>query len=704
MAQNRGFINRRKSKHRQVKDSRLNLVTNAAETTPISEFMDDLSTSQDRKYVMVSGKGGVGKTSLSSSLAIQFAAAGHNTLLVSTDPAHSLSDSLDQDVSGGMPVQVQGVDYPLWALEIDPDVEKEKFKAYASGSGKSDMDQVAGSFGISGILEQLSDIKLGELLDSPPPGFDEAVAIAKVQQFVSREEFARFTRIVFDTAPTGHTLRLLTVPDFVDASLSKIISLRKSLSTANQAIRSLFNAPEEAQVDRLEELRKNIRQVKELFRDQETTEFVIATIPTVLAVNESGRLIKALRKESIPCHRIIVNQVIGPETGETYLKMKMKSQDRAFEMISRDKYLSKLKQIRSPYLDLEVRGVPALKYLASQVWEGMIDNFTQGKERKYFMLGGKGGVGKTSCSASLGVVLGEHGFKTLVVSTDPAHSLSDSFDQDLSGGAPLEILGCDGNVWGLEIDIEAAKQDLKNLGGGKDGKKLDEILDGLGLGAITDQLKNLRLGEILETPPPGIDEAAAIAKVVQLLKEDKYANFNRVVFDTAPTGHTLRLLTLPDFLDTGIGKILRIRQKISSFAESVKGVFTGGAEKDKTTERFEKFRASMAEARDIFRNPMTSQFIIVCIPTVMAVSESERLAASLEKEGVPVNYIVINQVLDDSKTATFFKNQFNDQQRALKILRTDEELSKLKIIEAPVLDLELRGVGALKYFGDLVWK
>lgn len=154
---------------------------------------------------MVSGKGGVGKTSLSASLAIKFARAGHTTLLVSTDPAHSLSDSLDQDVSGGSPIQVQGIDFPLFAMEIDPEIEKENFKQFsASDSSKKAMNDIAGGFGfgmsqLTSLFEQLSDIKLGELLDSPPPGFDEAVAIAKVQQFVSREEFAKFSRIVFDT-------------------------------------------------------------------------------------------------------------------------------------------------------------------------------------------------------------------------------------------------------------------------------------------------------------------------------------------------------------------------------------------------------------------------------------------------------------------------------------------------------------------------
>lgn len=669
-----------------------------------SEFLGELTDTKERKYVMVSGKGGVGKTSLSSSLAIQFATAGHVTLLVSTDPAHSLSDSLDQDVSGGSPVQVQGVDYPLWALEIDPEVEKDKFKTYASTSGKKDFEDVAGGFGIKGILEQLADVKLGELLDSPPPGFDEAVAIAKVQQFVSKDEFAKFSRIIFDTAPTGHTLRLLTVPDFVDAALSKIINLRTTLSTASKPIRALFNTTEEPELDKLMELQKNIRQVRDLFRDQKSTEFVIATIPTVLAINESARLIKALRKEQIPCHRIVVNQIIEEDTGKTFLNLKLKEQERATDLIQHDPNLSDLTTIKSPYLDLEVRGVPALQYLGSQVWQNVIKEFAESKDRKYFMLGGKGGVGKTSCSASLGVALGNSGHKTLVVSTDPAHSLSDSLDQFVGGGEPVEISDTNGKVWGLEIDIEAAKQDLRNLGKGGDGREIDDILDSIGLGAITDQLKSLKLGEILDTPPPGIDEAAAIAKVIQILKKKEFEDFDRIVFDTAPTGHTLRLLSLPDFLDTSIGKILQIRQRISSFADSIKGIFTGNAVEDESTKKFENFRAAMMEAKEIFRDKKSSQFIVVCIPTIMAISESSRLVNSLRKEGVPVNYVVLNQVLDSSTTDIFFKNRYKDQQRALDLLRHDENLSGLRILQAPILDLELRGVPALKYFGDKVWK
>ena len=89
-------------------------------------------------------------------------------------------------------------------------------------------------------------------------------------------------------------------------------------------------------------------------------------------------------------------------------------------------------------------------------------------------------------------------------------------------------------------------------------------MSSVGSAGLADQLGDLKLGELLDTP--GLDEAIAIAKVVQFIKDEKYAKFTRIVFDTAPTGHTLRLLSLPDFLDASIGKIVRLRQKLTGWA------------------------------------------------------------------------------------------------------------------------------------------
>ena len=116
-----------------------------------------MAAGKDRKYFLVGGKGGVGKTSCSSSLAVKFATAGHPTLLVSTDPAHSLSDSLAQDVTGGLPVAVDGTDGMLYAMEVDPDQAKEEFAAFARqndvSSGAKDF---MSSVGLGGLADQVA--------------------------------------------------------------------------------------------------------------------------------------------------------------------------------------------------------------------------------------------------------------------------------------------------------------------------------------------------------------------------------------------------------------------------------------------------------------------------------------------------------------------------------------------------------------------
>jgi Mrp family chromosome partitioning ATPase len=103
---------------------------------PSHEDVTSVSVKTDRKYVMVSGKGGVGKTSLCSSLAAKYAAEGHDTLVVSTDPAHSLGDSLGQRLPGGRPVAIEGTALPIWGMEIDPDLATQEFKSFVSTSGK----------------------------------------------------------------------------------------------------------------------------------------------------------------------------------------------------------------------------------------------------------------------------------------------------------------------------------------------------------------------------------------------------------------------------------------------------------------------------------------------------------------------------------------------------------------------------------------
>ncbi|XP_040368329.1 ATPase GET3B isoform X2 [Rosa chinensis] len=308
------------------------------------------------------------------------------------------------------------------------------------------------------------------------------------------------------------------------------------------------------------------------------------------------------------------------------------------------------------------------------------EEMVTGTQRKYYMLGGKGGVGKTSCAASLAVKFANNGHPTLVVSTDPAHSLSDSFAQDLTGGTLVPVDGPDAPLFALEINPEKAREEFKTASQKNGGTGVKDFMDGMGLGMLAEQLGELKLGELLDTPPPGLDEAIAISKVIQFLESPEYNMFTRIVFDTAPTGHTLRLLSLPDFLDASIGKILK-------------------------SDKLEKLRERMIKVRELFRDTDSTEFVIVTIPTVMAVSESSRLHASLKKETVPVKRLIVNQILPPSASdCKFCSIKRKDQMRALDMIRSDIELSDLTLIQAPLVDMEIRGVPALRFLGDMIWK
>ncbi|XP_061997254.1 ATPase GET3B-like [Rosa rugosa] len=333
------------------------------------------------------------------------------------------------------------------------------------------------------------------------------------------------------------------------------------------------------------------------------------------------------------------------------------------------------------------------------------EEMVAGTQRKYYMLGGKGGVGKTSCAASLAVKFANNGHPTLVVSTDPAHSLSDSFAQDLTGGTLVPVDGPDAPLFALEINPEKAREEFKTASKKNGGTGVKDFMDGMGLGMLAEQLGELKLGELLDTPPPGLDEAIAISKVIQFLESPEYNMFTRIVFDTAPTGHTLRLLSLPDFLDASIGKILKLRQKISSATSAIKSVFGSEESNSGASDKLEKLRERMIKVRELFRDTDSTEFVIVTIPTVMAVSESSRLHASLKKETVPVKRLIVNQILPPSASdCKFCSIKRKDQMRALDMIRSDIELSDLTLIQAPLVDMEIRGVPALRFLGDMIWK
>lgn len=259
---------------------------------------------------------------------------------------------------------------------------------------------------------------------------------------------------------------------------------------------------------------------------------------------------------------------------------------------------------------------------------------------EYVLYGGKGGVGKTTMAAATALASAEGGTRTLVVSTDPAHSLSDTFETDVPP-EPTRIRG-DMPLFGAEIDPEAGLEEATMF-----DSEGENPLGGLGeLFGDENPMDAMFGGQM-----PGADEAAAMQKLLQLLDDDR---FDRVVVDTAPTGHTLRLLELPEVMDTMVGRMLSFRQRIQGMMGSMKGLFGGGDELDEErgTEDLEAMREQIERLRETLRDPTQTDFRVVMVPEEMSVFESERLLEQLESFDISARTVIVNKVMENLADVT----------------------------------------------------
>ena len=320
---------------------------------------------------------------------------------------------------------------------------------------------------------------------------------------------------------------------------------------------------------------------------------------------------------------------------------------------------------------------------------GFRDLFTFKKgETTFVFIGGKGGVGKTSISAATAIWMAKEGKKTLVVSTDPAHSLSDSLETRI-GHSPTLIMP---NLYAVEIDPEIAMEqqqaELENK------KSLATGEEAMGLDMLTDQLD-------LASSAPGADEAAAFEIFLQVMTTNEY---DVVVFDTAPTGHTLRFLSFPDLMDSWVGKMIKVKTRLGSLASSFKNLvpFMGDDDDSQSTAELEETKKKIDEAKKIMSNPERTTFKMVVIPEEMSIYESDRAMEALAKNNMTVDGVVVNQIMPDIDNCDFCQARHKLQQKRMALIR--QKFSHQTIAEIPLFKEEVKGIAKLEEVAEILYE
>jgi arsenite/tail-anchored protein-transporting ATPase len=455
-------------------------------------------------YIFFTGKGGVGKTSLASATAVKLADDGKKVLLISTDPASNLKEVLETNITEKI-TPVSGLTN-LHAVNIDPEMSAEEYRNRVI----SPLQDILPEWEINKIREELSGACTTEIA-----AFDEFA------RYVAGDgEDQPYDVIIFDTAPTGHTLRLLELPaawsNYIESNPdgASCIGPSSALKTSQARYQKV--------VDRL--------------RDKDATTVYLVTRPDRSALNEAERSGKELMELGLKNQLLLINGYFQPIDVTDPLAVKMsRMADSTLENMP--DHLKSMKQLIFPQRSYNLLGINRLrkvfepldkeeirkrsKNLCAEYHESnlpgldhLLEDLTNGKDHGLLMTMGKGGVGKTAIAAAIAMKLARAGYPVHLTTTDPAAHLLDHIGN-------MEIPE---NLIVDRIDPRAEK-----------AAYIEKVLKNKGSKLNQEELKLLR--EDLESPCT--EEVAvfqAFSKAIQQAKR-KF-----VVVDTAPTGHTLMLL------------------------------------------------------------------------------------------------------------------------------------------------------------------
>jgi arsenite-transporting ATPase len=456
------------------------------------------------KYLFFTGKGGVGKTSLACATAVQMADSGNKVLLVSTDPASNLKDVLESTVNEHITL-VKGTEN-LYAINIDPENSAEEYRNRVTQPLQNQLNAQE----IKKIREDLSGACTTEIAS-----FDE------FSRFVSGEtEGVKYDVIIFDTAPTGHTLRLLELP----AAWSSFTEENPDGASCLGPTSALKSGKERYQ------------KVVNILRDPELTTFYLVSRADKASLKEASRTSNELLELGMNNQQLYINGVFKAVDSSDTLAEKMETMAKE-QLNDIPKNLKTLKLTTFPLLPYNVLGIEKLlslfnpklqatislsnqeqKEIPQQILDDvniLVDELSAKQDHGLIMTMGKGGVGKTIVASAIAVILAQRGFEVLLTTTDPAAHIQDFINQ-------LDELPKTLTVERIDPKVETKEY-------------MDKVLEYKGKG-LDEEGKKLILEDLKSPCTEEVAVFHAFSKAIHKAKRQF------VVIDTAPTGHTLLLL------------------------------------------------------------------------------------------------------------------------------------------------------------------
>lgn len=258
------------------------------------------------QVIFIGGKGGVGKSTSAAALAWRFAEAGETTLLISTDPAHNLGDIFDQKIGG----EVTKVGEYISALEINPEKETEKYIETV----KENIQNTVHSGMMEEVHRQLDTAKAS-------PGADEAALFDKLISIIL-EERSNFDKLIFDTAPTGHTIRLLSLPELMGVWIEGLLKKRKKTKENYSKLLNDGEPIEDPIYDVLKERQERFSEVREIMLDSEKTAFIFVLNPERLPILETKKALELLEKYQLEVKTLIINKVLPEKADGQFLQQR----------------------------------------------------------------------------------------------------------------------------------------------------------------------------------------------------------------------------------------------------------------------------------------------------------------------------------------------------------------------------------------------